>query len=71
MSEKSQAPDIIAQLDQIETTLENLGKTLGTYYRNLVVSGVPESLSERLVIDYHYLLWSSIFIRHQNPPNAE
>lgn len=43
--------DIIEQLDQLSTTLENIAEILGRYYRDLARNGIPYELAAILTRD--------------------
>ena len=44
-------PDFTAQLDQMQTHLENLANLMATYYKHLVEQGVDQDLVFALVIE--------------------
>lgn len=60
MDNKKPNIDIVAQLDQMTTTLENSATMLGVYYKRLISEGIPDELAYELVIDFHALLFSKI-----------
>ncbi len=45
--------DLVAQLDQLNTSMENISAIMGNYYQSLIKAGVPEPLVFDLVRDYH------------------
>lgn len=56
MNKNQNDPDLIAQLDQQETALENMANLLGGYYKQLRFNGVPKMLASELVLDYQRFL---------------
>lgn len=43
--------DIIAQLEQLVTMLENIAVPLAQYYKSLIENGVPDDLAKHLVVE--------------------
>ncbi len=62
MSEKDEplTPKMIANLDQLQAHLVNLGRMLGEYHNTLVKSKIPDALAHDLVRDYHMFLISQM-----------
>lgn len=45
-------PDFTAQLDQIQTHLENFANLIEMYYQKLEKSGLPPELIHELVVEF-------------------
>lgn len=53
-------------LEQLESLVSNLAPTIASYYKSLITEGVPHSLAEDLVRDWHTAWWEAQF-RAINP----
>ena len=60
MEEKN--PDIIAQLDQFSTHLENCASMIAVYYQKLIELGLPAHVAERLTSDFSLQFWAKVFL---------
>jgi len=59
--------DLIAQLDQVATQLENVAELLATYYKSLIAKGIRDDLAQKLVLEFHHAWWSRIL--NQSSPD--
>lgn len=61
MAEKSNPTNIVSILEQFEAHVVNLAPILGGYYKNMVKNGIPPTLAEQLVMDWHHIFWTCQF----------
>lgn len=69
MTNKPDIPDISQQFEQMEVMLENNAKVMSTYYKELLKQGISDDFAQKLVMDLHHSLWSSL--RRGSPPETE
>lgn len=47
-------------LEQMATTLENMGAAMAQLYRKLLVEGIPPDLAAKLVRDWWNIYWENL-----------
>ena len=52
--------ELVQQLDQLGTSLENVAELMSIYYKSLREKGVRKDLAQKLVVDFNRAMWSSI-----------
>lgn len=51
--------DMISQLDQFSTHLENIAKLISKYRSTLLSENIPTELADQLCLDFQKLLWTA------------
>ena len=52
--------NMIALLDQLGTSLENIGIVCANLYQKLLKEGIPEPLAAQMTSDWWHLYWMSM-----------
>lgn len=58
-----------AEMDQMQTGVSNLGKTMGSYYRALQAEGMEPFYAIRVVIHYQHMMMAKSMWPDEPPPS--
>lgn len=64
---KNELPEsLIANLDQFQTHVANMGMIVANFHEALKNNRVPEELAAKLTIDFNTALWAKMFFGQAN-----